>query len=837
MRFTISGALVALVLSAPSASARQLAPKPILEATPDRFDAPGTPIVLSARTLDGAPFPPADFAFEWQVPGALLAPGSSWSDPSPVVLPGSPNPFEAELILTDLGSDLPGKGAIWIGRDLGQATLFGRPTAWHPLELWFEGNAMSMFDDDPNPFLDGRLEMTFTRPDLTTIRVPGFFDGDGRGGPEGSVWKVRFAPDAPGTWSFEVSFQFGPGLAVADPGATGQSFAPNGASGSFEVAPRDPLAPGFLKFGRLEYVGEHYRRFAEGPYWIKSGTDSPENLLGFAGFAEVEKGADGVGVIHRFEPHADDWTLDDPELPNAGSGGGDPAVSRNLIGALNYLESVGVNAIYLLPMNLGGDGWDTAPYVGYAKTAYDKTHFHLGRLHQWEAIFRHAQEKGIQIQFVLAETEVENEQWLDDGGFGVERKLLYRELVARFGHHLAIKWNLAEENDYPVAQLEEQAAWLAAIDPWQHGIAAHNKPTDLYSLNNALLGSPSFTHTSVQYEPHLAGTLVELWRDSSATAGQPWVVDMDENNPAQTGAQPDNADELRTQALYDIYFSGGQLEWYLGGMPLPIGGDLDLEDFRTREELWLQTAAARGLLDDLPVHRMQPRDGRVLFESSAFGGAEVFEETGRAYAIYLPSAESEATILDLSGQTGPFTKAWFDPRLGQWVGPQTTLEGGGWISIGSPPYAPDQDWVLVVRRPNLWSPGTSLPISGGSLPAELDGGMALAGQAFFALSNTSGVVPGYDPASGQLPLELDTFLGSMLAAPNLSPLQPAIGVFDGEGRASATLSLPPLGNASLVGTTFSFVWLAATIEATPDFPIAPLLPTAVSDVLEIEIVP
>ena len=43
---------------------------------------------------------------------------------------------------------------------------------------------------------------------------------------------------------------------------------------------------------------------------------------------------------------------------------------------------------------------------------------------------------------------------------------------------------------------------------------------------------------------------------------------------------------MRRRALYDVYFSGGNIEWYLGYFPLPPGGDLRTEDFRTREEMW-----------------------------------------------------------------------------------------------------------------------------------------------------------------------------------------------------------------------------------------------------------
>jgi hypothetical protein len=42
--------------------------------------------------------------------------------------------------------------------------------------------------------------------------------------------------------------------------------------------------------------------------------------------------------------------------------------------------------------------------------------------------------------------EQENDQGLDGGDLGPQRKLYYRELVARFAHHLGWVWNLGEEN-------------------------------------------------------------------------------------------------------------------------------------------------------------------------------------------------------------------------------------------------------------------------------------------------------------------------------------------------------------------------------------------------------
>ncbi|HKX46584.1 MAG TPA: hypothetical protein VJP77_07765, partial [Planctomycetota bacterium] len=387
---------------------------------------------------------------------------------------------------------------------------------------------------------------------------------------------------------------------------------------------------GFLGLGRVVYAGEHHRRHTGGPRFVKGGVDSPENLLAFRHFRGAADTDAVAPFLHAYAPHVGDWDPDaDPELPLADDPG-----DRGLVGALSYLGEQGVNAVYFLPMNLGGDGRDTAPF-GHSATAYARTHYAPARLLQWEAVFRHATARGILLHVVLAETEPANEQWLDGGGFGPERKLYLRELVARFAHHLGLQWNLSEESDFGAAQHKAVAAWLRELDPYDHPITVHTK-TDGLSMYNALYGDAAFEASSVQYSPNLAGAHAELVRQQSAAAGRPWSAGLDENNPAGTGLTDTNAVDLRKRVLWDVYLSGGEVEWYCGAHPLPLGGDQNLEDFRTREAMWTAMRHARAFLAPLPIWRMAPADALLAGEAAAFGGGEVFAEPGHVYAVYLP---------------------------------------------------------------------------------------------------------------------------------------------------------------------------------------------------------
>ncbi len=586
--------------------------------------------------------------------------------------------------------------------------ITGSLVAWQPLEVSFQGPMATELDSAPNPFLDYRLTVDFSGPSGQSYSVPGFFDGNGSGSGTGSVWSVRFAPDEAGIWNYTAHFDQGTEVALdLDPMAgTPTSF--DGTVGQVTIAALDPTAPGFYKWGRLEYTGEHYLKFRDGPYFLKTASNSPENFLAYKGFDNTvdQGGIDTTGLengLHRFLPHEADWgptglgDADDPLFTSADTG----SDSKGIIGALNYLASEEVNGIYFLPMNLGGDGQEVAPFVGYSGSSFDKTHYDVSKLHQWNQFFEHATKRGLSLHFVLAEREVDNRNYLDSGTLGVERKLYYRELIARFGHALAIKWTLSEENLYSVPSLNAFADYIQAVDPYDHPIAIHTPVLPLagdYAVYTAVLGDARFSAASIQTSASNAGSHTERWRTDSATSGQKWVVEIDELTLDATDM---NADTLRECALYDVLFSGGTIEWYMGYHPLPLGGDLRCEDFRTRADIWEYSRYARRFMEDhLPFWEMEPADSLVSGAASHFDGSlpEVFAKADDTYAIYLPVSVGTAT-LDLTGATGTFQQRWYNPRTGLFEGSPQSVSGGSVVSLGSAPSGPaGEDWVVLFER-------------------------------------------------------------------------------------------------------------------------------------------
>ena len=572
--------------------------------------------------------------------------------------------------------------------------ISGNMRQWQKLTITFTGPSSTESSSSPNPFLDYRLQVTFTGPGGQVYVVPGFFDGDGFGNGSGSKWKVHFTPDQAGTWSYSASFRQGSGIAVSTASGTSASF--DGTTGSFSISGRDASAPGFLSKGRLAYDNAYYlKTLGDGKYWIKGGADSPENFLAYSGFDGTTAGPYG---ILTYSNHVQDWATGDPDW---GSGKG-----KGIIGALNYLSSRNVNSIYFLPMNIGGDGQDTWPYSGTitrsGSSSNDNLHFDISKLSQWETVFDYAEKKGIHLNIVLGEGESANKNELDAAQLGTERKLLYREMIARFGHHNALQWMLCEEYDIAPAIsssiIKSWAQYIKSLDSYDHPVSVHNWNSGAWS---PFLGDTNFDATSYQYYPGTLpyGDQVENLRQQAGSAGRQIPIHVDETWTTKTvddesfsqSSYPYIAGQsyMRKNIIWPVYLSGGDIEFILDG-------DQTADDFRDYQNLWDYTWYARKFMESLPFWEMEPMDSLLTGEASGYSeDGQTYGKAGQAYAIYLPSASPSGSI-NLQGVSGTFEERWYNPRTGLYEGSPTYVTAGSTVSLGSPPRDPEQDWVVLL---------------------------------------------------------------------------------------------------------------------------------------------
>jgi len=202
--------------------------------------------------------------------------------------------------------------------------------------------------------------------------------------------------------------------------------------GAFDVERSAAAPPDLRAHGVLHHDGTRYLKFAgSGRAFLKVEHGSPENLLAYGDFDQTfDTGGHGkdpsARFLHTYAPHAQDALPDDPTW-QGGKG-------ANLLGAINYLASRGVNSSYFLTYTLdGGDGKDVWPW-----TAPDvRDRFDVSKLAQWDRVFAHQQACGMVLNLLTQETE--NDQGLDGGDLGPTRKLYYRELVSATRHCWATK--------------------------------------------------------------------------------------------------------------------------------------------------------------------------------------------------------------------------------------------------------------------------------------------------------------------------------------------------------------------------------------------------------------
>jgi len=590
----------------------------------------------------------------------------------------------------------------------------GELKQWHTITVTLDGPQAKETDTDPNPFTDYRLDVTFTHESGSpSYRVPGYFAADGNAAETsataGNKWRAHVSPDKIGRWNYRVSFVKGKNVAVDSTSKGAAVTGCDGLSGNFRIVKTDKTGGDFRAKGRLAYVGGPYLRFAgSGAYFLKCGADAPENFLAYRDF-DGGFSTDGHkdNLVKDWKPHVPDWRPGDPTWQN-GKG-------KGIIGALNYLASKGANAVSFLTMNIKGDDQNVFPYVSYA----DYVHLDVSRMEQWEIVLAHAQKLGLFLHFKTQ--EMENQALLDGGEVGPQRSLYYRELIARFGHHLALNWNMGEEvgpwgpnraNPYQdTPQRLAMAEYFYQNDPYHHHVVIHNG----MKFDDILGPKARYTGVSLQCSWSATHQQTLEWLNKSRAAGKPWAVANDEQNPADMGVPPDpgyqghsgegiqggkpyTMHDVRKSTLWGTLLAGGWGVEYYFGYKLSQN-DLECQDYRSRDRTWDYGRIALEFFksNQIPFWEMKNADelvGNPKNDNSKY----CFTKPGELYLVFLRDGGS--TDLDLSSLNGEFAVKWFNPRTGGALadGSVKSVKGGGKVMLGQPPADADEDWLIVVRK-------------------------------------------------------------------------------------------------------------------------------------------
>jgi Domain of unknown function (DUF5060)/Putative collagen-binding domain of a collagenase len=577
------------------------------------------------------------------------------------------------------------------------------PMQWHKVTVTYLSGDSYSETGTPNPFTERRFDVVFTKG-TQSYRVPGYFAADGdagnTGATSGKTWNSHFSPPESGTWTYKGYFYHGTNIhAEANPANPIASF-----EGTMNVAAtsKPPNGRDFRGKGWLEYVSSPYLRFkGNGEYFLKQGPDSPENLLSYKDFdGDFKTDGKDDSKVKLWAAHVADWKEGDPTWA-AGKG-------KGIIGALNYLASEGLNAISFLTMNINGDDKNVFPYLSY--TNFER--IDVSRMDQWAMVLDHGTKLG--FFYDLKTQEAENQNLLDKGDTGPQRKLYYRELIARFGYQPGLTWNLGEENgvwsDYTVsggtaqspAQRRAMAQYFYDFDPYKHHIVLHNGQNfdDMLGDQSKLTGWSLQTFSS-DYSDVYNNLKQNIAK--SVAAKKVWAISSDESGGASIAVRPDSDPQTshanaRKNAMWGSFMAGSYgNQWYFG-YNLPHS-DLTLEDFRSRDNFWDYARYALAFFkeNNVPFWEMKSAQEKVTNNNWALA------KDGQVYVIYMKNGGT--TDLDVGTVAVNLDIKWFNPRKGGALqnGTKTNISGTGTLNIGEPPTEKTDDWTALVGINNITS--------------------------------------------------------------------------------------------------------------------------------------
>ncbi len=576
--------------------------------------------------------------------------------------------------------------------------MTGELKKWHKVTLTFDGPELAENSED-NPFMNYRFDIVFShKASGKSYKVPGYYAADGNAGEtsakSGDKWRVHFAPTETGEWTYKVDFRKGDYAAISYKKDKGESAGfMDGAEGSFTIADTDKTGKDLRGKGMLLPDGTRYLKFAEtGKPMLKVGPDAPENFLAYVDFDGTFKN-DGHkdNLVKTWEPHLKDWKEGDPTWQD-GKG-------KALIGAVNYLSSKGMNVFSFLTNNIAGDDQNVFPYVDY--DTFDR--FDCSKLDQWEIIFEHADKLGMFLHFKTLEAE--NQGLLDNGAIGANTKLYYRELMARFGHHLALNWNIGEEigdwmGKHPTPPMDTPQRLAAAEyfylnDPYHHHVVIHNG----MPFNDILGKESKYSGVSLQTNlPDFSRVhgQVKHWLELSKKAGKQWAVAVDEPGDAQhallTDGEDPTHDNARKNGLWGAFMAGAWgTEWYFGYKH--PHSDLTCQDFRSRDLFWDQCKYVLDFFEGnkIPVGKTENLDELVA------EGDYCLAVPDEMYIVFLKNGLGS---INLENVEGDFSVQWFDPRNGGELqeGKLKKAKGGQTIELKDAPSEPQKDWVVILKK-------------------------------------------------------------------------------------------------------------------------------------------
>ncbi|HUE22549.1 MAG TPA: DUF4038 domain-containing protein [Bryobacteraceae bacterium] len=488
-----------------------------------------------------------------------------------------------------------------------------------------------------NPFTGATLAGSFSKRGAAGIQVDGFCDA-----PDGSVFRIRFMPSAPGDYNYSVVYRQGD-FEKAWQGTFQASASQR--RGPIRVDPQYPWH--FI----WEGTGEHYFFNGTTAFWLMGWRD--ERFI-----------RNSIQRLH-------DLKINRMRVLLAGATFtmyGEPAMTGE-----NF-------TLFLRP-------WVAERPESYDNPGIDFTRFDTAYWRRYERMLGFARERDMIVSVVQ---DISDGHIHPDAGSDDERRYL-RYAAARLGAFSNITWDLGDDLDSfrDEKWAHETGTLLEGWDPYQHLASSHPVHREHQDRVSAWFGFTSIQDWSrTQHALMLEERQIQLKTGRIIPQTNEEYGYEDHYPHWAPGMGSDSAEELRHVA-WDIAMAGaygttgesarrGTNIWpdtgggWINGRGddtmVMLKGYQHMVDFFTSFEWW----------------KTDPHDGLVN------NGAYCLAKPGEIYAIYLPNGGDVTVTLE----KGRYEAAWFSAFTGEWL-PLPPVEGPRWKSPQAPGWL---DWALLLQR-------------------------------------------------------------------------------------------------------------------------------------------
>jgi Protein of unknown function (DUF4038)/Domain of unknown function (DUF5060)/Putative collagen-binding domain of a collagenase len=505
-----------------------------------------------------------------------------------------------------------------------------------------------------NPDTDVTVTVSFVAPSGRALLAHAFPDGDG-------LWRVRFAPDEIGAWTYSVS--------ASD--ASNRGFSE--ASGNFKVT--RATSAGFI------------RPDARSPYWFSFSDGSA-----YFGIGDTAYGLSNAVSDTQLEQY------------------------------LDLRKKQGFNFVRLFAAGAPHGGHPSLAVQeswawGGTPSAPDYDRINPLYFHRLERLLRELATRDMHAEIELF--NYYSAPFDDPQLWTPAREAVWlRTVVSRLAAYRSVfLWTLANEYElHPDGKYRYDGAtdddWVRRVATQVHAFDPHQHPTTVHSFSFDARGGlggrfgsgPELDVLSQQIwgeatwngnylDGQAAGIERSIWADRSfgkpvinTENGYEWLAGYHDFDQQTVGTDKARRAAWRTFVSGGAAYAAGFAGTWPGSDAYTWKGVGPLH-FRLEDMgLGAQIGHLRDFIARIDLLKMSPAQQLVNEPNLCLANS------GETYVVYAP--QGGPVELDLSSTHETFVPTWFDPRTGE-LHRRTPLKGGSRTTLKSPDA---QDWVLMVRE-------------------------------------------------------------------------------------------------------------------------------------------